>query len=175
MPGYYAVWAQAFADPTFMTAASSGRTFLVAASHPSSGLTAARTTFAGVPVSGWAVFNPEAYRTQVNMAIDEFWTGGTTYNAVLNRLLGFFSSQSGGYGTSYSWDGKTEISSAHETSLVVANAVAAGASPNTSNTDRMQYLSALWNMSVTIGPSRYFAGIMQLWALLILGGQFQIY
>jgi len=173
MPGYYVVWAQAFADPTFTAAVSSGRTFLTAASHPSSGLTAARTTFAGVPVSGWAVFNPEAYRTQVNMVIDEFWTGGTTYTAVLNRLLAFFTTEGfSTYGTSYSWDGMTEINTAHETSLVVANAVAAGAS---SNTDRIQYLNALWNMSVPTLNSRYFAGIMQLWALLILGGQFQIY
>src|SRR6185312_1566615 len=151
MPGYYAVWAKAFADPNFTTAASSGRAFLIAASHPSSGLTAARTNFAGMPVSGWAVFNPEAYRTQVNMVIDEFWTGGTTYTAVLNRLLAFFTDQGfSTYGTSYSWDGTTEINMAHETSLVVANAVAAGAS---SNMDRIQYLNALWNMQVTVGNS----------------------
>lgn len=172
-PGYYVVWAQAFADTTFTTSASSGRTFLIAASHPSSGLTAARTNFAGVPVSGWAVFNPEAYRTQINMVIDESWTGGSTYAAVLNRLLAFFTAQGFSmYGTSYTWDGATEINMAHETSLVVANAVAAGAS---SNMDRTQYLSALWNMPITTGNSRYFVGIMQLWALLIAGGQFQIY
>ncbi len=170
MPGYYAVWAQATLDPLFGMAAASGRSFLNGVANASTGLVPARATFAGAPVTGWAVFNPEAYRTQVNMVIDQFWSGGTTFTQELNRLLSFFSSQQNGYGTSYAMDG-TELNGAPEVSLVTANAIAAGAS---TNSDAKQYLSALWNMPVQTGNARYFAGIMQLWALMILGGQFQI-
>ncbi len=169
MPAYYAVWAQATLDPTFGLAAASGRTFLNGVADDSTGLVPARATFAGMPVGGWAVFNPEAYRTQVNMVIDDFWSGGTTFTQELNRLLSFFTSMPG-YGTSYSVDG-TELNSARETSLIIANAVAAG---DSTNGDTTQYLSALWSMPVPTGNSRYFSGIMQLWALMILGGQFQI-
>lgn len=170
MPGYYNVWAQATLDPVFGTATVNGRTLLNAAANAKTGLTPIRATFQGAAVSGWAVFDPEAYRTQINMVIDQFWGGGTTFTPELNRLLTFFSGQQT-TGTSYALDG-TVINGAPEQSLVIANAVAAGAS---TNSDRLSYLSALWNMPVTTGSSRYFAGIMQLWALLILGGQFQIY
>ncbi len=172
MPAYYGVWAQAVLDPTFTTAKTNGRTLLNASANMSTGLTPIRATFTGAPVSGWAVFDPECYRTQINMVIDQFWNSGSAFNAEMNRLLTFFTRQGfNTYGTSYSLDGQNVMNPAHEPSLVVANAVAAGVS---TNQDRNQYLSALWNMPVTTGNSRYFAGIMQLWALLILGGQFQI-
>ncbi len=171
MPAYYGVWAQAVLDPTFTTAKTNGRTLLNASANMSTGLTPIRATFNGSPVSGWAVFDPECYRTQINMVIDQFWSAGSAFNGELNRLLAFFTKQGPNtYGTSYSLDG-TVMNPAHESSLVVANAVAAGVS---TNSDRAQYLNALWTMPVTTGSSRYFAGIMQLWALLILGGQFQI-
>src|SRR5213079_3052149 len=131
MPAYYGVWAQAVLDPTFTAAKTSGRTLLNASANASTGLTPIRATFSGAPVSGWAVFDPECYRTQINMVIDQFWSGGSTFTAELNRLLSFFTGQGiNTYGTSYSLDGKTEMNMTHEPSLVVANAVAAGVSTN---------------------------------------------
>jgi len=172
MPGYYAIWAQADDDQMFADAATSGRTFLKAAAHPSSGLTPIRSTFDGAPVSGWAVFDPEAYRAQINLVIDQLWTG-TSHAAEADRLLAFFTSEGiNTYGTAYTWDGNTCTNPMRELSLVVANGVAAAIS---TRMDRMSYLSAFWNMPTPTGNSRYYAGLMQLWGLLILGGQFHVY
>src|SRR5439155_7415925 len=94
----------------------------------------------------------------------------------LNRLLAFFSGVGiSSYGTSYTLDGTQCTNPLHETSLVASNAIAAGVCTTCTNADRMQYLSAFWTMSAPIGQSRYYTRLLQLWGLLILSGQFQIY
>ncbi|MFL5306968.1 MAG: glycosyl hydrolase family 8 [Polyangia bacterium] len=177
MPGYYAVWAQADADPTFSTDATSGRALIHNAAWPTTGLTPIESYFTGKAVPGWDMFQPEAYRTQINVVIDQIWTGGTADNVTLaNKLLSFFSSSASGginnYGTSFSLDGMPGSNPIHELSLVVSNAIAAGIS---TNSNRSQFLSAFWNMPVQVGQPRYYTGLLQLWGLMILGGQFQIY
>ncbi|HXJ18802.1 MAG TPA: glycosyl hydrolase family 8 [Polyangia bacterium] len=172
MPGYYAVWAQAAHQQMFADAAASGRVLWQAAANAMTGLTPIRSNFDGTPVMGWSVFDPESYRTQINMVIDQYWTGITTSSPICNQILAFFTGQGiSSYGTSYTIDGMTCTNTFHEPSLVVANAIAAGGS---SNSDRQQYLSALWNMQIPTGNGRYYAGILQLLGLMILGGQFQI-
>ncbi|MES1206427.1 MAG: cellulase, partial [Pseudomonadota bacterium] len=141
------------------------------------GLTPIQSYFTGKAVPGWDMFQPEAYRTQINVVVDQIWTGGTPDNVTLaNKLLSFFSSSASGginnYGTSYSLDGMPGSNPIHEMSLVVSNAIAAGIS---TNSNRAQFLSAFWNMAVPVGQPRYYTGLLQLWGLLILGGQFQIY
>jgi oligosaccharide reducing-end xylanase len=178
MPGYYAVWAQAYADDTFSADATSGRALIQAAANPSTGLTPIRSTFTGSPVPGWAMFQPEAYRTQINVVVDQIWTAGTTDNLTLvNKILDFFSFVGlNNYGTSYSLDGTPGTNPIHETSLVVSNAIAAGICTGVCmNTDRAQYLSSFWNMPTPVGQARYYTGLLELWGLLILSGQFQIY
>jgi endo-1,4-beta-D-glucanase Y len=173
MPGYYAVWAQAVNDPTFTTAAMNGRGLWGTASNMTTGLLPIRSTFTGDAVTGWAIFDPEAYRNQINMVIDQYWTGSMVGQATVNKILSFFTGEGlTSYGTSYTIDGMTCTNTFHEPSLVVSNAIAAGI---TTNADQKQYLSALWNMSIPTGNGRYYSGIMQLLALQILGGQFTIY
>ena len=172
MPGYYAIWAQAANDPMFAAAEKAGRALWQAAAYPATGLTPIRATFAGDPVTGWAVFDPESYRTQINMVIDQYWTMTMSSVPICNQILAFFTSQGfASYGTSYTIDGTMCTNTLHEPSLVVSNAIAAGIS---TNMDRMQYLGALWNMPVATGNARYYAGILQLLGLMILCGQFQI-
>jgi oligosaccharide reducing-end xylanase len=172
MPGFYAVWAEAANDPMFADAATSGRTLWAAAADPMTGLTPIRSTFTGTPVMGWAVFDPESYRAQINMVIDQYWTGITSSTPIANQILAFFTGEGlSSYGTSYSIDGMTCTNTFHEPSLVVSNAIAAGIS---TNMDRQQYLSALWNLQTPTGTGRYYTGILQLLGLMILGGQFQI-
>ena len=60
----------------------------------------------------------------------------------------------------------------HDPSLVAANGIAALAS---TNTDRSSYVNAVWNMDFPSGDGRYYSGILQMVALLILSGQFQVY
>ncbi len=178
MPGYYAVWAQADADDTFLADVTSGRALIQSAAWPTTGLTPIKSTFTGKAVPGWDMFQPEAYRTQINVVIDQIWTGGTPDNVTLaNRLLTFFaSSASGGikgYGTSFYLDGTPGGNPIHEQSLVVSNGIAAGIA--TTNPNRYQFLSDFWSLQTPTGQPRYYTGLLQLWGLMILSGNFQIY
>lgn len=174
MPGYYSLWAQADADAIWTTAATNGRTFWQAAANTTTGFTPVRCGFDGTPVAGAATFQPEGYRTQINVVIDQIWTGGSAWNVTeSNRLLAFFSSQGiNTYGTSYSLDGTMDLNSVHEPSLVVANGITGLAS---TNADRSSYVDAIWNMDPPSGNGRYYSGILYMVAVLILGGQFQVY
>ena len=90
-----------------------------------------RATFAGDMVSNWNTFQPESYRAQINMALDQIWsqtgqTDGAQYRWNLgeaNLLLKFFTSAGiATYGTSYTLDG-TVINPARELALVATNGV----------------------------------------------------
>jgi oligosaccharide reducing-end xylanase len=174
MPGYYNLWAQATADPFWTGAASAGRTFWQAAANGTTGFMPVRAQFSGTPLPTWNTFVPEGYRAQINVAIDQIWGGGAAWNVTeSNRLLSFFSSQGiNTYGTSYTLDGTTCLNTAREPSLLVANGISALAS---TNGDRSGYVSAVWSMDTPTGTSRYYAGILELVGLLMLGGQFQVY
>jgi oligosaccharide reducing-end xylanase len=173
MPGYYGLWAQATGDSFWTGAASAGRTFWQAAANATTGLEPARAEFNGTPLANWNTFVPEGYRAQINVAIDQIWSGGATGNVTeSNRLLSFFSGQGiNSYGTSYTLDGSV-INGAREPSLLIANGISAIAS---TNSDRASYVSAVWGMDPPVGISRYYAGILDLVGLLMLGGQFQVY
>jgi oligosaccharide reducing-end xylanase len=174
MPGYLGLWAQATADSFWTGAASNGRTFWQSAANTTTGFTPVRAMFDGTPLANWNIFAPEAYRVQINVVIDQIWSGNAPWNvSESNALLNFFSSQGiNSYGTTYSLDGTSVLNPAREPSLVVANGISALAS---TNGDRSDYVSAVWNLGVPTGSSRYYAGILDLVGLLILGGQFQVW
>jgi oligosaccharide reducing-end xylanase len=174
MPAYQALWAVADADPTFTTIATDGRAFWQVAANPTTGFMAPRTDFAGVPPSGWATFDPEAYRAQINVAIDQIWSGGDSWNvSESNKLLAYFSAQGiNTYGRIFSLDGTTVNDSTRDPSLIAANGITAVAS---TNSDRSSYVSAVWNMDVPTGNGRYYSGILYIVSLLMLSGQFQVY
>ncbi|HEX3901414.1 MAG TPA: glycosyl hydrolase family 8 [Polyangia bacterium] len=174
MPGYEALWAEADADPNWTAAAESGRAFWQAAANATTGFMPVRADFDGTPVPGWDTFQPEGYRAQINVVIDQIWSGGDAWNVTeSNQLLAFFSGQGiNTYGKSFSLDGTTVLDPSHEPSLVVANGIAAVAS---TNGDRSGYVSAVWNMDIPTGDARYYSGILELVGLLILSGQFQVY
>ena len=174
MPGYYGLWAQADADAIWTSAATNGRAYWQAAANTTTGFTPVRSGLDGTPLDGAATFQPEGYRTQINVAIDQIWTTGSAWNVTeSNRLLAFFSGQGiSSYGTSYSLDGTMDLNPTHEPSLVVANAIAALAS---TNADRSSYVDAVWNMEIPNGTGRYYTDILYMVSVLLLGGQFQVY
>ena len=108
------------------------------------------------------------------MVIDQIWSGGAPWNVTeSNQLLTFFTGQGiSTYGRTFSLDGTTVLDAAHDPALVAANGIAALAS---TDTDRSSYVSAVWNMDFPTGDARYYSGILQMVALLILSGQFQVY
>jgi oligosaccharide reducing-end xylanase len=174
MPGSYTLWAQATGDPSWTTAAANGRAFWQSAANALTGFMPTRSQFNGTALPDWATFEPEGYRSQINVAIDQIWTGGDSWNvSESNQLLTFFTAQGiATYGKIYSLDGTMVLEPEHEPSLVVSNGITAVAS---TNADRASYVSAVWNMDIPTGTARYYSGILYMVSLLVLGGQYQVY
>ncbi len=106
--------------------------------------------------------------------IDQIWSGGDPWNVTeSNQLLTFFSGQGiNTYGGSSAWMGRRSSTPLTIRRWSPPNGIAAVAS---TNTDRSSYVSAVWNMDFPTGDARYYSGILQMVALLILSGQFQVY
>jgi oligosaccharide reducing-end xylanase len=174
MPGYYALWAEADADPLWTAAAERGRSFWQSDANATTGFMPVRASLDGTPLAGWASFLSECYRAQINVVIDQIWSGGNAWNVTeSNQLLAFFSGQGiNTYGRTFSLDGTTVLDASHDPALVAANGIAALAS---TNTDRTSYVNAVWNMDLPTGDARYYSGLLQMVAMLILSGQFQVY
>jgi oligosaccharide reducing-end xylanase len=175
MPAYYDLWAEATGDPFWMRAAQAGRDYWKLVAHPDTGLTPVKADFDGKPIRMWEDFSSEAYRAQINMALDWAWTKGDKdpwQVEEANRLLGFFAPQGlNTYGRSYKLDG-TLLDGTHDLALVAANGVSAMVA---STGAKAAFLNAIFDLDTPTGPARYYAGILDLTALLILSGQYRIW
>jgi oligosaccharide reducing-end xylanase len=174
MPAYYDLWAQATRDPFWTSAAGAARAYWRRAAHPITGLMPVRATFAGAPVAGSDTFQPEAYRAQLAMVLDQIWSAAGAWSVGEGeRMLAFFSGQGiDTYGGSYSLDGATTLSQPHEPALVAMNGVTA---LTALVPDRTAYVDAVWNLETPSGVPRYYAGLVDLLALLVLGGQMRVW
>jgi oligosaccharide reducing-end xylanase len=173
MPGYYELWAQAVADPFWSRAAASARAHWVRAAGAMTGLVPVKATFAGAPVIGSDTYQPEAYRAQINMMIDQIWIGQNPWEvSEANMLLGFFSGQGiDSYGSAYTLDGSV-LTPAHDPSLVAVNGMTALIA---TTTDRASYVDRVWNMATPTGVPRYYQGMLYMLSLLSLGGQMRVW
>jgi oligosaccharide reducing-end xylanase len=173
MPGYYELWAQATGDSFWTDAASAARDYWQRSAHAGTGLMPTRASFDGTPVAGSDTFEPEGYRTQINMVIDRIFFGKSQWEVdESNRLLDFFFQRGiDQYGREYGLDG-TLVDGLHDPSLVAVN----GTSALIATSDqRTAFLDAAWNLPVPTGVSRYYSGILDLLMLLILSGQYRVY
>ena len=175
IPAYYALWAQATGNAFWSQAADAGRSFIRQVSNPTTGLVPVRAYLTGVPVSGsgWDAFRHEAYRTEINLAVDGIWFAGDPWVVeVSDRLLGFFVGQGiDTYGKAFTLDGMV-LDPARETALVLTNGAIA---TTATRAERREFIQAVWDLPTPSGGARYYAGIIDLVALLVLGGRFQIY
>jgi oligosaccharide reducing-end xylanase len=170
-PGYYDLWAQATGDPFWTGAAKAARDYWRRTANPTNGLTPIRATFAGVPTTNYGVFASEAYRAQIAMALDQIWVGDNGWSpGEADRLLGFFASGGPNYGMSFALDG-TVINPLHDPALVAANGVSAAIA---TTDQRTAFVDAVWDMPVPSMVNRYFAGLLYLVSLLVLGGQMHV-
>jgi len=174
MPAYYDLWHQATGDPFWSEAAAAARSYWAASSNPVTGLMPVRATFDGTPVVGFDTFRTESYRTFFNIALDRIWGGGLPWLVdESNRLSQFFYAQGiTSYGQVYSLDGTDKLSSRHEAALVAANGVVGLVA---TSKYRSQFVAEAWDLAVPTGGGRYYAGILQLLSLLILGGQMRVF
>ena len=174
MPAYYELWQQATDDAFWSQAAAAARNYWKASSNATTGLMPLRATFDGTPVPGSETFGTEAYRTFINMVLDRIWFGSQTWVVdESDRLLRFFYGKGiNSYGSSYSLDGSTVIDSEHQVSLVAANGALALIASIDQRTD---FINAVWNLDLSTGTPRYYPGILDMMALLILSGQMVVY
>jgi oligosaccharide reducing-end xylanase len=174
MPGYYALWAEATGDASWLDVAAASRSFLKAAAHPKTGLLPLRARFDGSAEPGSDAFMPEGYRAQLAMTLDHVFTGSEPwYPSESNSLLSFFSGQGlTSYGASYPLDGSRCIDCTHNLALVAMNGVSALPATQAS---RAAFVEAVWNAEPTNGDARYYDGLLQLLALLTLSGRLQVY
>jgi oligosaccharide reducing-end xylanase len=174
IPAYYELWGQATGDAFWAQAAEAGRAYTRAVAHPTTGLVPVRAYLTGEPVtgSGWDTFRHEAYRTELNLALDWIWTAKDPWVVEeADRLIGFFAGQGDPYGKAYALDGAV-LEAMPESALVAANGAAAAIA---TRMERRAFIQAVWDMPVPSGGARYYSGMMHLLSLLVLGGRFQVY
>ena len=173
-PAYYDLWQQATGDPFWGQAAAAARNYWQASANPTTGLIPEEATFDGKSVAGFETFQPECDRAFFNMALDHLWSGTQGWLVdESNRLLQFFYQQGlTSYGQAYSLDGTSEIVSFHDAALIAANGTLALVA---STNRRGDFVNEVWNLTTPTGTSRYYPGIMQLFALVMLSGQMRVY
>jgi oligosaccharide reducing-end xylanase len=173
MPAYYELWQQATGDAFWSQAATAARAYWKVSSDLTTGLMPLQAAFDGTPVPGWDTFKAESYRTFINMALDCIWSGSQPWVVdESNLLLHFFYGQGiNTYSGEYSLDG-TVVDSEHQAALVAANGALAAIATMEQNTE---FIQAVWDLTLPTGKSRYFPGIMDMMALLILSGQMIVY
>jgi oligosaccharide reducing-end xylanase len=174
MPAYYDLWFQATGDPFWSQAAAAARAYWKASANPTTGLMPERATFDGTPVPNHDIFNTECLRIFYNIALDRIWSGGEQWLVdESNRLLEFFDSKGlTTYGYAYSLDGTTTVNTIHDTALIAANGTLALVA---TDDIRRDFAGEVWNLTTPTGGGRYYPGINQLFALVLLSGQMRVY
>ena len=172
MPAFYELWGQATDDPFWTRAATAARAYWKRAAHPTTGLFPTRATFDGMPVKNSDTFDPESFRAQINIVLDWIWFAKDPWEVEeLDRLLAFFSSKGmSSYGGEFTLDGDT-INGLKDYALVAANGASA---VHSTNGNRVAFVNDAWSMPIQTGPVRYFSGLLNLTALLILSGQYRV-
>jgi oligosaccharide reducing-end xylanase len=142
--------------------------------HPTTGLVPLRANFDGTPVPGADRFVPETYRTHIHMVLDRIWTGGEAwYVEESNRLLAFFTTKGlATYGRIFTLDGSDTVDPDHDPSLVVMNGAMAAIA---TGPQAQMFVAEVWSLPTPVGPARYYTGILDLLALIVLGGQFRVW
>lgn len=175
MPAYYALWAQATGDPFWSDAAEAGRDFFNRAADPKTGFMPLRAYFDGNAVPGADTFTPEGYRVLLNLVLDQIWLRkSVTGVQICERVLQTFSdlrNKGKPYVGGYQLDGTLD-SMTPEESLVPLNGATALI---VKNGDRKDYIDAVWAMETPTKENRYYTGIVELFALLVLSGKMQVY
>ena len=175
MPASYELWAQATGDTFWSDAADAARTHLVDAADATTGLWPIRSYFDASPVQDAPApaYTGQAYRTQLNLAMDALWgTATADETAVADRVLGFFAAQtSDPYAGTFTLDG-TPIDTNPSQALIAVNGALAVAS---SRADRKAFVNAVWAQAIPSDEHRYYDGLLYLMSLLVLSGQLRVH
>lgn len=181
LPAFYEVWARVGpeADRAFWReAAQVSRDYFAIATHPQTALTPDYGNFDGSPwAASWRPesvdFRYDAWRSAMNWSMDwSWWRADPRQVALSNRLQAFFHGQGlDDYVSLYTLDGQP-LGGGQTTGLVAMNAVASLAADHPR---RLEFVRALWEQPVPTGQFRYYDGVLQMMALLHLGGQYRVW
>jgi oligosaccharide reducing-end xylanase len=175
MPAFYELWAQATGDPYWSAAAASARSYWKSAANPNTGMLPVRAYFSGAAYPGWDVFAPEGYRTQLNMVLDKIWFDREPWEvSEADQLIGFFAARYPNlqFPKIFKTDGTVIDNTTGDSALVVLNGMSALIS---TNPNRQAFVTAAWNQPLQTGEYRYYGGLLNVIALMVLGGQFRVY
>jgi oligosaccharide reducing-end xylanase len=177
LPAYYELWARwAERDNEFWAeAAQVSREFFKKAAHPQTGLMPDYANFDGTPygTDDHKDFRFDAWRTLSNVAVDYAWFAADPWQVEQsNRVLDFLASQGiNSYPNQFTLDG-TPLSRDHSPGLVSMAAVAAlAADPEKGK----PFVQALWDAQIPSGKWRYYDGMLYMFGMLHVSGNFKIY
>lgn len=183
MPAFYVLWSEATGDAFYQDAADAARDLLTSASSnsPAAGLFPQATYFDGKPVAGRDTFAAEAYRVFPNIVLDLMWTQGSAWeSSSLDRVLTFFYGLGiEKYGTEFKLDGSV-VDTNREEALIAVNGLVAARSSTIPLEERKAFIQAVWDQATPADSTkverktRYFKGLMQLFALLVLSGKMRV-
>jgi oligosaccharide reducing-end xylanase len=180
LPAFYELWSRwgPVEDRVFWaTAADVSRDFFNRVTGPETGLTPDRSNFDGTPVVGRdgtpVPFMADSWRSVSNWSVDYSWWKKDTRETVLSdRVQKFF------YGQGidkvvdrYTLDGKP-LSDHHPLGPISTTAV--GSLAATDGPTAKAFVDALWNMPVPSGESRYYDGMLYLFSMMHVSGEFRI-
>ena len=180
LPAFYELFARwgPREDRAFWARATqASRDLFHKAANPVTGLSSDRTTFEGVPLPNWdgapGIFAYDSWRTVSNMAMDYSWFAkDPRQTALADKVQGFLYKQGiTKFADRYTLDGKP-MSDRHSVGMVAATAVGGlAATPGDVST---AFLKELWDTPVPAGEQRYFDGLLYLFSMMHLGGEFRV-
>jgi oligosaccharide reducing-end xylanase len=177
LPAYYELWARwAERDNEFWAeSAQTSRAFFKKVAHPQTGLMPDYANFDGTPygTDEHKDFRFDAWRTLSNVAVDYSWfVADPSQVEQSNRVLNFLSSQGmGSYANQFTLDGEP-LSGDHSTGLVSMAGVAALAADREIGEP---FVQALWDAQIPSGKWRYYDGMLYMFGMLHVSGNFKIY
>jgi oligosaccharide reducing-end xylanase len=179
LPHYYELWGLWAAQDNayWLEAANVSRAFWKTTAHLATGLMPDYAQFTGEPKHSGdygEYFYADAWRNAMNVAVDYAWFAADPWEIEQsNRLLDFFYKQGvTSYADKYPIDGSEALTPWHSEGLVAMNAVATLATTDTRN---WAFIEDFWNTAIPTGQWRYYSGLLYMFALLHLSGNFQIY
>lgn len=182
LPAFYelfALWGPEKDRKFWQTCARASRDFFVKVAHPETGLTPDYAAFDGKPLAAsWDAqtveFRSDAFRTAMNWSMDgAWWVKDLKRQTILsNRIQAFFERQGiDQYQANHTLDGKPSC----DYRSLGLQAMNATASLCATDARAWKFIDALWNSTPPTGKWRYYDGMLYMFAMLNLSGNYKIY
>jgi oligosaccharide reducing-end xylanase len=182
VPAFYelfALWGPEQDRKFWQKCAQASRDFFVKVTNPETGLSPDFAGFDGKPVEApWnrhsKDFGHDAFRTAMNWSMDAAWWAKDLKRqvALSDRIQTFFEREGiGRYKATHTLDGKPTCDYS-ASGLGAMNAVAGLCA---SHERAWKFIAALWNTPLPTGKWRYYDGMLYMFAMLNLSGNYKIY